>query len=82
MDVGMRGARLKVVGQSAVYHCVTWVVGGAMLLDDQAKEVLRKQMCYMARFCEVEELTYCIMGNHFHVLAGVPEKQVVDDVAA
>ena len=75
----MRSSRLKVKGQSAVYHCVTRVVGGAMLLDNRAKEVLRKQMWYMARFCGVEILTYCIMTNHFHVLVRVPEKQEVDD---
>ena len=67
------------MGQSAVYHCVTRVVGGAMLLDERAKEVLRKQMWYMSRFCGVEILTYCIMTNHFHVLVRVPEKQQVDD---
>ncbi len=75
----MRTSRLKVKGQTAVYHCVTRVVGGAMLLDRQAKEVLRKQLWYMARFCGVEILTYCIMTNHFHVLVRVPENQPVDD---
>lgn len=75
----MRTARIKVKGQAAVYHCVTRVVGGAMLLDDRAKEVLRKQMWYMARFCGVEILSYCIMTNHFHVLVRVPERQSVDD---
>lgn len=75
----MRSSRLKVTGQSAVYHCVTRVVGGAMLLDKQAKEVLRKQLWYMSRFCGVEVLTYCIMTNHFHVLVRVPEKQELTD---
>ena len=75
----MRSARLKIKGESAVYHCVTRVVGGAMLVDKRGKEVLRKQMWYMARFCGVEILTYCIMTNHFHVLVRVPEKQAVDD---
>ena len=54
-------------GQSAVYHCVTRVVAGEMLLDNQSKEVLRKQIWYMAQFCGLEILTYCIMTNHFHV---------------
>ena len=75
----MRSSRLKVKGQSAVYHCVTRVVGGAMLLDKQAKDVLRKQIWYMARFCGVEILTYCVMTNHFHVLVRVPDKQMLRD---
>ena len=44
---GMRTTGLKVAGQSAVYHCVTRVVGGAMLLDERAKEVLQKQLWTM-----------------------------------
>jgi REP element-mobilizing transposase RayT len=68
----MRSARIKVVGQSAVYHCVTRVVGGGMLLNREAKEVLRKQIRYMSEFCGVQVLTYAIMTNHFHVLVRVP----------
>jgi hypothetical protein len=50
-----------------------------MLLDKQAKEVLRKQLHYMAEFCGVKILTYCIMTNHFHVLVRVPEKEAISD---
>lgn len=75
----MRMSRLKVRGNSAVYHCVTRVVGGAMLLDNQAKEELREQLWYVAKFCGVEILTYCIMTNHFHVLVRVPRRQQVND---
>ncbi len=75
----MRTARLKVLGRSAVYHCVTRVVGGAMLLDGRGKEVLRKQIRYMAKFCGVEILTYCIMTNHFHVLVRVPGRVEIKD---
>ena len=77
--MAMRTARLKVLGRSAVYHCVTRVVGGAMLLDDRGKEVLRKQIRYMAKFCGVEILTYCIMTNHFHVLVRVPGRVEIKD---
>ena len=75
----MRVARVKVVGEPAVYHCVTRVVGGAMLMDERAKEVLRKQIRTMAEFCGVEVLTYCIMTNHFHVLVRVGERKSVSD---
>jgi hypothetical protein len=37
----------------------------------------------LARFCEVELITYCVMSNHFHVLVHVPArrepKSVSDD---
>lgn len=50
-----------------------------MLLDDQAKEVFRKQLRYMADFCGVEVITYCVMSNHFHVLVRIPDKQDISD---
>ena len=43
---GMREARIKVPAESgdAVYHCITRVVNGERLLDEPAREVLRKQL--------------------------------------
>jgi len=67
--------RTKVEGSSAVYHAMSRVVGGEMLLKDREKEVLRKMLWQVADFCGVEILTYCVMTNHFHVLVRVPEKQ-------
>ena len=42
----MREARIKVPADSgdAVYHCITRVVNGERLLDEPAREVLRKQL--------------------------------------
>ena len=34
----MRKARIKVTDHTAVYHCITRIVGGEYLLDDQAKD--------------------------------------------
>ena len=73
----MRHRRLKALEGDAVYHCVTRVVNGEMLLDDEAKEMLRKQLWQAAEFCGVELLTYCLMTNHFHVLVRVPDAQKV-----
>jgi putative transposase len=71
----MRRRRIKYQEGRAVYHCITRVVGGQFLLDDSGcKEVLRKQMHQVARFCGVEILTYCIMSNHFHILVRVPPR--------
>lgn len=75
----MRTARIKVDRQAAVYHCTTRIVGGQMLLENRAKEVLRKQIWQVADFCGVEVLTYCVMTNHFHVLVRVPEPTAVSD---
>jgi len=75
----MRSRRLKVIGETAVYHCMTRVVGGEFLLGDQEKEVLRRQIWQVSDFCGVEVLTYCIMSNHLHILVRVREAVGISD---
>ena len=77
----MRTARIKVdAGKgAAVYHVMTRTVNGAHLLDDVAKEVLRRQLWQIADFCGVQVCTFAIMSNHFHVLLLVPKKTEVAD---
>lgn len=67
----MRSARIKKEG-TAVYHCMSRAVAGEMLLDDGAKEMLRRMLWEVADFSGVEVLAYCVMTNHFHVLVRVP----------
>ena len=54
-------------------------VNGERLLDDVAKEVLRKQLWQISDYCGLEIITYAIMSNHFHVLVRVPQKPAVTD---
>ena len=74
-------ARIKVVAESgeAVYHCMTRTVNSERVLDDPAKEVLRKQLWQVADYCGVEILTHAILSNHFHVLLRVPQKATTPD---
>ncbi|MBK9989659.1 MAG: transposase [Verrucomicrobia bacterium] len=77
----MRLARIKIqpeIGE-AVYHCMTRVVNGERVIDDVAREVLRKQLWAVADFCGVQILTHAIMSNHFHVLLKVPVKTAPPD---
>jgi REP element-mobilizing transposase RayT len=78
----MRTARIKASTASgdSIYHCMTRTVNGAFLLDDPAKEVLRKQLRQIAGYCGVQVLTYAIMANHFHVLVLVPKAAPITDV--
>ena len=73
----MRTRRLKLVGCSAVYHCISRSVNGAFLFDAVSKERLRQQLWQVADFSGVEVLTYCLMSNHFHVLVRVPDGENV-----
>ena len=75
----MRMARIKLAGESAVYHCISRIVGGQRLLDDLGKEKLVRILGILAEFCDVEVITYCIMSNHFHLLLRVPIRVELSD---
>jgi len=75
----MRMARIKASGRGAVYHCISRVVGGQFLLDDLGKEMLTKILLKLSSFCGLEVITYCMMGNHFHLLVRVPERFELSD---
>ena len=75
----MRLARIKVKGESAVYHCISRVVGGQMLLDDLGKEKLKELLDRLAEFCGVEVITYCMMSHHFQLLLRVPVRVELSD---
>ena len=68
----MRLARIKIHGRSAVYHCISRVCGGQMLLDEVGKERFVSILRRLATFCGLEVITHCVMSNHFHVLVRVP----------
>lgn len=77
----MRSARIKVPSseRDSVYHVMTRTVNGAFLLDDLAKETLRRQLRQLADYCGVQVLTYALMSNHFHILLRVPKAGDVSD---
>jgi REP element-mobilizing transposase RayT len=58
---------------------MTRTVNGERILDDSAKEVLRKQLWQIAAYCGVQVLTYAILSNHFHVLLSVPKSESIPD---
>lgn len=60
---------------SASYHVMSRTAGGEMLFGDAEKEAFRRLMWRMARFSGVKILTYAIMGNHFHLLVSVPNRE-------
>jgi len=77
----MRTARIKAstsIGDS-IYHVMTRTVNGDFLLDNPAKETLRKQLWQISAYCGVQVLTYTILSNHFHVLVRVPKAEPTSD---
>ncbi len=73
------GGRLRVLGrgplESYCYHVMSRTCGGEVLLDDVEKEALRRIIWRMAEFSGIKIVTYCLMRNHFHLLAEVPHRE-------
>lgn len=72
------GGRKRILGPSVLaanyYHAMSRTCGGAIWFDDIEKEALKRVLWRVAEFCGVQLLTYCVMGNHFHVLVAVPHR--------
>ncbi len=68
--------RIQRYDQVAIYHCLSRVVHGERLLDEQGKAVFCKILRRVAGFCGVRVLTYCVMSNHFHLLVEVPSREL------
>jgi putative transposase len=72
------GGRLRVLGkgplESYCYHVMSRTCGGEVFFDDVEKEALRRVIWRMAEFSGIKVVTYCLMGNHFHLLAEVPHR--------
>lgn len=69
----MRPLRLLGEGKS-YYHCISRVVDRRKVFEARDKEIFRKIMRNLERFMGVRVVTYCLMGNHFHLLVEVPEQ--------
>ena len=61
-------------GKPAIYHCVSRIVWRELALGDAEKEHFVRLLRRWEGFCRVRVLTYCVMGNHFHILVEVPER--------
>jgi REP element-mobilizing transposase RayT len=74
-----RQHRFKSLSNDAVYHCISRTINGEHLFDDEAKEILRKQLHQAVEFSGVKLITYALMSNHFHVVVRVPKQGNISD---
>lgn len=72
----MRTRRLKAHpdAPSGLYHCISRIVDRRLVFGDVEKEHFCRLMRGYATFCGVRILTFCILGNHFHLLVEVPRR--------
>lgn len=54
------------------YHVVNRVVDKRMVFGEREARVFRKMLGEFSDFSGCEVVTFCIMGNHFHLLLKVP----------
>lgn len=59
---------------SGFYHCMSRVVDRRFIFGDVEKEYFARLIRRYAQFCGIHILTYCLMGNHFHLLIEVPRR--------
>ena len=75
----MRRPRLKAPEDfpSAIYHCVSRVVDRQIVLQEAEKEQFVKFMRMYEALFGLSVVTYCVMGNHFHILVEIPKRPEV-----
>lgn len=74
----MRLKRVKNEGEG-YYHLMSRCCLKQFLLQDTEKRVLCGILRRVADFSGIEVLTYCVMGNHFHVLVHVPRPKEIPE---
>ena len=63
-----------VVPDRAFYHCVSRVVDKRVVFHAAEKEAFRSILRKLEAFCALRVSTYCLMGNHFHLLLEGPRR--------
>jgi REP element-mobilizing transposase RayT len=75
----MATARIKDAGECC-YHLVSRTAFQEYRFGDEAKAMFVAMMRRVAFFSGVEVLNYCVMSNHFHILAHVlPRRELGDE---
>jgi putative transposase len=74
----MRRSRDKMLGEAGranCYHVVSRVVNRELVFGDLEKEKFREIVDRQLAFSGLRSLAWCVMGNHFHLLLQVPDKE-------
>ncbi len=63
------------LGSAHCYHVVSRIIERRIVLGDEEREFMLRLLERQLRFSGLECLAYCFMGNHFHLLLRVPDKE-------
>jgi hypothetical protein len=62
-------------GRTNYYHVVSRVVNRDLVLGDEEKEHFRRLLVRQLKFSGLKAVAWCCMGNHFHLLLEVADKE-------
>ena len=62
-----------------VHHLMSRVAHGVYLLTDDSARDFQEMMFRVADFCGIQLLGWCVMSNHFHILAYLPPRVEIND---
>ena len=74
----VRRSREKMLGEDGranCYHVVSRVVNREIVFGELEKEKFRTIVDRQLAFSGLRLLAWCVMGNHFHLLLEVPDKE-------
>ncbi len=63
-----RKARMLIEGEPAVYHVMSRTALDGFVIGDAEKDYLLQLIKHLSSVYFAEILTFCIMGNHFHIV--------------
>ena len=69
-------------GGVSYYHCFSRVVDRRIIFHSGEKEAVRSILRKLERFLGLRVATYCLLGNHFHLLVEVPERDSIPPLTA
>ena len=75
-------SRRIVASGRSFYHCISRVVDRRIVFHAEEKEVFRSILRKLEGFSGVRVATYCLMGNHFHLLLEVPDREAMPKLDA
>lgn len=60
--------------RSQVFHVISRVVDRRLIFENPEKHMMLRMLRQLEAFSGVEVLSYCLMGNHFHLLVNIPRR--------
>ena len=77
--VAMANSNNRIKEPDTIHHLVSRIAHRVYFLKDEERDGFVDMMRRTAEFCGIELIGWCIMTNHFHILAYLPKPQQVDE---